>query len=315
MTWFKVDDGFWSHPKIIGLSDAAVALWVRAGAYACQHLTDGEIPAPVLRMVGEKEAAAELVAAGLWNEIPGGYAFRDWSEYQETSGSVKERRAAARERQRRSRAAREAKRAAARRDISEPSADVTPSVTPSVTRDNTREFSTPDPTVGRVGTTSLPSLQRVANATPNTPVSNATHDRARERDAGETGGTLVPLKSPRGGRAVADRLNGTAHSAEAHAIARAYERDCDTPIPGKVLADIAQRVDECLASGVSADQIGRGLAAWRDSEVAATSQIPGFVHKAATARRPGSGRGKPTTRALDAQQLAEQMIAGGITHG
>lgn len=146
------------------------------------------------------------------------------------------------------------------------------------------------------------------------PVFDVTTDRARERDAGETGGTLVPLKSPRGGRAVADRLNGTSHSAEAHAIARAYERDCDTPIPGKVLADIAQRVDECLASGVSAEQIGRGLAAWRDSEVTATSQIPGFVHKAATARRPGSGRGKPTTRALDAQQLAEQMIAGGITH-
>ncbi|MFC9966299.1 hypothetical protein ACFVH4_18885 [Nocardia ignorata] len=142
MTWFRIDDGFWSHPKVVGLSDSAVALWVRAGAYACQHLTDGAIAAPVLRMVGEKEAAAELVAAGLWKETAGGYLFHDWAEYQETSETVKERRAAARERQRKSRAARESKKAAPQQDSPEPPEDVTPDVT----RDNTCEFSTPDPT-------------------------------------------------------------------------------------------------------------------------------------------------------------------------
>ncbi|MGS2805369.1 hypothetical protein [Nocardia sp. MW-W600-9] len=142
MTWFKVDDGFWSHPKTVGLSDSAVALWVRAGAYACQHLTDGAIAAPVLRMVGDKAAAEELVAAGLWDESAGGYTFHDWAEYQETSESVKERRAAAKERQRRSRAAREAKKAVAEPD----SGERTEPVTPDVTRDNTREYSTPDPT-------------------------------------------------------------------------------------------------------------------------------------------------------------------------
>ncbi|WP_280447840.1 hypothetical protein [Nocardia cyriacigeorgica] len=148
------------------------------------------------------------------------------------------------------------------------------------------------------------------------PVFDVTHDRAPERETGEddAGGALVPLRSPRGGREVAERLNATAHSAGAHAIAREYAQHSGNPIPGKVLGDIAQRVDECLASGVPPEQIARGLIAWHDSPITATSQIPGFVHKAAakTARR---GRSKPTDRALDATQIAEQMIREGMTRG
>jgi hypothetical protein len=148
------------------------------------------------------------------------------------------------------------------------------------------------------------------------PVFDVTHDRAPERETGEddAGGALVPLRSPRGGREVAERLNATAHSANAHAIAREYAQHSGNPIPGKVLGDIAQRVDECLASGVPPEQIARGLIAWHESPITATSQIPSFVHKAAakTARR---GRSKPTDRALDATQIAEQMIREGLTHG
>ncbi|WP_280188767.1 hypothetical protein [Nocardia gipuzkoensis] len=148
------------------------------------------------------------------------------------------------------------------------------------------------------------------------PVFDVTHDRAPERETGEddAGGALVPLRSPRGGREVAERLNATAHSAGAHAIAREYAQHSGNPIPGKVLGDIAQRVDECLASGVPPEQIARGLIAWHESPITATSQIPSFVHKAAakTARR---GRSKPTDRALDATQIAEQMIREGLTHG
>ncbi|NEW27274.1 hypothetical protein [Nocardia cyriacigeorgica] len=355
MTWFKVDDGFWSHPKTAVLSADAIATWVRAGSYSCQHLTDGFVSPPMLRMLGSVEAADELVDAGLWERVAGGYQFHDWGEYQETSDAVKRRREMARDRQRRSRAAREKKRSESQsssprvtrsvtRDTSvsdetaqhwegsrergvygdehghsessqveDGSGDV---VTQHVTRDNTREFSTPDPTVGRVGTTSLPSLQGVANATPNTPVSNATHDRARERETGgrNTGGELVQLQSQRGRYDVAARLNATAHSVEAHAIAREYEREVGGNVPGKVLTDIAQRVDECLASGVPPEQIAHGLAAWHQSPISATSQIPSFIHKAATksARR---GRSKPTDRALDATQIAEQLIREGLTHG
>lgn len=116
MAWFKVDDGFWSHPKTATLSDSAVTLWVRAGAYSCQHLTDGVIARPVLRLVGESAAADELVDAALWVEVDGGWRFHDWGEYQETSETVKKRRSDARDRQRRAREVREQKRAMSQRE-------------------------------------------------------------------------------------------------------------------------------------------------------------------------------------------------------
>jgi hypothetical protein len=99
MTWFKVDDGFWSHPKTLGLSKGAVALWVRAGSYAGQHLTDGVIPAHVLGVVqGDSNEAGELVAAGLWLEHSDGYQFHDWHKYQPTKTKVEKDRAKTAER-------------------------------------------------------------------------------------------------------------------------------------------------------------------------------------------------------------------------
>lgn len=140
MTWFRIDDGFWSHPKIVQLSDAAITLWTRAGSYSCQHLTDGHLTTHALRMVGGKSRTAdELVRAGLWEKVNGGYSFHDWEHYQESSEVVLARRENARERQRKARAEREKKqhdnhmqsRGMSQRDID---------------RDSPREFSTPDPT-------------------------------------------------------------------------------------------------------------------------------------------------------------------------
>lgn len=307
MTWFKVDDGFWSHPKTAALSDSAVATWVRAGSYSCQHLTDGFIATAVLRMVGDKDTAGELVTAGLWDIVAGGWQFHDWDEYQETSTAVKERRAAARDRQRKSRAAREAKKAAAKANSSARSADVTGSshVTDDVTAQEVPEkFLTPDPTVGRVGTSYRPLPTEPNNSSP---ISSATHDRAEAR---ESGGEVVSLRQPRGGLEVAQRWNETAHSNDAHKIVRQYERHIGAPVPGEVMSGMAQRIDECLASGISPEQIARGLAEWHTSPSWATSQIPSFVHKAAA--RPANkpvGVGKPTQKAQSINDAGEALIA------
>jgi hypothetical protein len=94
VTWFKVDDGFWSHPKTLQLTPSAVALWVRAGAWSCQHLTDGFVPSYALNLFGfDEHSAVELVEVEYWHEAQGGYEFHDWEDYQESSGKVKERRA------------------------------------------------------------------------------------------------------------------------------------------------------------------------------------------------------------------------------
>ncbi|PCK27827.1 hypothetical protein [Rhodococcus qingshengii] len=86
---------------------------------------------------------------------------------------------------------------------------------------------------------------------------------------------------PRGVRDIAEHLNGTAHSAEAHIIARAYSESCPSPVPGDLISKIAQAVDGCLKSGVSREQIEAGIQDWAASPMTAASMIPGFVHKSA----------------------------------
>jgi hypothetical protein len=99
MPWFKIDDGFWSHPKVLELSPDAVALWVRAGSYCAGHLTDGEVKPSILRLMGATdEHADELTRCGLWDFTDGSWWFHDWAEYQPSRETVLAERAATRER-------------------------------------------------------------------------------------------------------------------------------------------------------------------------------------------------------------------------
>ena len=91
--WAKVDDGFWCHPKVIGLPLAASGLWVRALSWSCAQRLD-LVPETFVRMVGgTTEDAAALVDAGLWIATDDGYRIHNWTEYQTLTTS--ERRAEA----------------------------------------------------------------------------------------------------------------------------------------------------------------------------------------------------------------------------
>ncbi len=64
---FQVDPDFYDHPKAIGMSDSATALWVRAGSYSAAKLTDGFVAEAALILLSRcpDEAASELVARRL----------------------------------------------------------------------------------------------------------------------------------------------------------------------------------------------------------------------------------------------------------
>ncbi len=99
MPWFKVDDGFHGHPKVVMLSTSAVGLWLLAGTWSAQYLTDGKVPTGTVgRLGGSPADADELVDAGLWHAAPGGYQFHEWAEYQPTKAVVEAERSAARDR-------------------------------------------------------------------------------------------------------------------------------------------------------------------------------------------------------------------------
>lgn len=103
MPWFRVDDTFPSHPKVMAAGNAAIGLWVRAGSWSMQQLTDGYIPTHVLPMLGKPVEARRLVDAGLWLEVEGGWRFHNWDERQPSKEQLEGDRNAARERQKRAR--------------------------------------------------------------------------------------------------------------------------------------------------------------------------------------------------------------------
>jgi len=103
MPWFKVDDGFAFHPKALRAGNAACGLWVRAGSWCMQQLTDGFIPDHVLPTLGTVREAQKLVEAGLWVRGVNGYMFHEWEIRQPTREQVEKERAANAERQRKAR--------------------------------------------------------------------------------------------------------------------------------------------------------------------------------------------------------------------
>ena len=106
MPWFKVDDGLHAHRKVVRAGIDAMGLWVVAGSWCADQLTDGFVPDYMAQRLDPDyvKHAAALVAAKLW--VPGekgdetGWYFHQWSEEgrQPTAASVNAKRDDARER-------------------------------------------------------------------------------------------------------------------------------------------------------------------------------------------------------------------------
>lgn len=95
MSWVRVDDKAWSHPKFASLSGNAVKLWLFALCWSNGHETDGHIPTQVLRILGgNKSDAAALCAAGLWIKIDAGWEIHDFLKYQPSAEENRRRREA-----------------------------------------------------------------------------------------------------------------------------------------------------------------------------------------------------------------------------
>lgn len=99
MAWIRISDDFRDHPKFLMIGNDALALWMRAMAYANSRRTDGMIPdaaIPLLAQCGNPQAVADsLVAArpyghehGLFDRVEGGYRIHDYLEYQRASSDI-----------------------------------------------------------------------------------------------------------------------------------------------------------------------------------------------------------------------------------
>jgi hypothetical protein len=100
MVWFHVDDAMAFHPKAIEAGNAAIGLWVRAGAWATSARSDGFIPRPIARRIGTRSQIESLITAGLWEVKDSGYIMHDWHDYQIAKADIESRRESNRNRKR-----------------------------------------------------------------------------------------------------------------------------------------------------------------------------------------------------------------------
>lgn len=107
MTWFKIDDRFHSHPKVLAAGNAAVGLWARCGSWSADQNQEGFVPHAIARMYGTAAEIKALVRVGLFEDDDrGGYLIHDWLDFNPSADRVASEREAAAERQRRLRASR-----------------------------------------------------------------------------------------------------------------------------------------------------------------------------------------------------------------
>lgn len=99
MSWAKLDDQFFAHPKVIDLSKDAKILFLAGLCHCAAQLTDGKITPGALRMVCalvdvKKSEAASLVNVGLWHDSgDGSYTVHNYQEYNPSAEEVKAERA------------------------------------------------------------------------------------------------------------------------------------------------------------------------------------------------------------------------------
>lgn len=158
MAWVKLDDQFFAHPKVIDLPQEAKLLYLCGLTHCAAQLTDGFISQGAVRLVAAmvdvpQGHAGDLIAAGLWDEVAGGFQVHDFLDYNPSGEQVKRDRALNARRQqdwREREAARKAAEAAAEASVTNGVTDgasnaVSNTVTPHNAVSNTRPVPVPHP--------------------------------------------------------------------------------------------------------------------------------------------------------------------------
>ena len=88
MAWARIDDNFFSHPKVRKAGKDAVILYMAALCHSNAYMTEGFIADDVLDLIGiqafqnePKSSANKLVECGLFIRVEGGYQIHDFLEY------------------------------------------------------------------------------------------------------------------------------------------------------------------------------------------------------------------------------------------
>lgn len=93
MSWFRIDDGFHCHPKVLAAGNAAAGLFARFGSYSSDQGTNGFIPRQLARVYGTAREVQALLECRLIEHHPDGYLITDFLDYNPTAEEVRAERA------------------------------------------------------------------------------------------------------------------------------------------------------------------------------------------------------------------------------
>lgn len=91
MTWSKLDDGFWMHPKVIMAGNASAGIFARMLSYCGCYLTDGMVPSGVVGTIvgSDKKALEALDRVGLVQLLEsGGVVIPDYLDHNRSKAQV-----------------------------------------------------------------------------------------------------------------------------------------------------------------------------------------------------------------------------------
>jgi hypothetical protein len=95
MSWTKLDDGIYDHPKLLRVEPTDRLLYVWALCWSNRHGTNGSVPPSALPLLATlagvanaNDAAERLVNAGLWHLGPDGWSVHDFGDYQPSPDKV-----------------------------------------------------------------------------------------------------------------------------------------------------------------------------------------------------------------------------------
>lgn len=97
MTWTRLDDGIFDHPKMLRAGDDAAHLYVRALVYCNRLLTDGRVHPEALPVIfrhrAVRDLADRLVSVGAWEVHPdGGWTVHDFHHFNPTADDIRAKR-------------------------------------------------------------------------------------------------------------------------------------------------------------------------------------------------------------------------------
>lgn len=88
MPWFRLDDSFDTHPKVLMAGNEAIGLYIRCGTYAARNLTDGFVGQEIVLLYGSDSLAATLVRVRLWHRAARGWTIHDFLDYNPSRDEV-----------------------------------------------------------------------------------------------------------------------------------------------------------------------------------------------------------------------------------